>query len=189
MNSRGDKVTRWQPCAAPLRDDRVLRETILAVYQDRYLHYFVNQSTINPRLPIEVRAFRRIDRWRVFLLLTPWMLVRAWVSESATKFAIPQGWSATERDSAPYTLLGPVFNFVVLNSVQKVHLAYERQIGHYFIQPLILSVESYDSARSVYDAWRQLVKTRIQKLAYQKNASKWHSEISRREFFTKLVTT
>lgn len=184
---RYEQAGYWQSCAAPLRDDQALCEAILTVYQDLYQHYFTNLPTINPRLPIELNAFRRIDQWRVFLLLTPWMLVRLWVPEGATGFAVPQGWSAEERDNASYTLLGPVFKLIVLDSQQKVHLAYYRQIGHYFIQPLILSLTAYDSAGAVYHAWRQVIQARIEKLKRLKKTSQWQSEVSRRELFSKLV--
>lgn len=187
MISGYEQAACWQSCAAPLRDDQALRQAVLAAYQDLYQHYFVNLPTINPRLPIEIRAFRRIDQWRVFLLLTPWMLIRAWVPKGNTGFAIPREWSAAERESASYTLLGSVFKLTVLNSQQKVHLAFDCQIGHYLLQSRILSLTPYDSANAVYDAWRQIFQTRNEKLIRQKKASKWQLEISRREFFTKLA--
>lgn len=187
MSGQHEQTTRWQSCTVPLQDDQALREAIVAIYKELYQKYFANLAMINPRLPIEIRAFRRIEQWRVFLLLTPWMLVRVYVSDGAPGIVMPQGWSAAERENASYTLFGPMLELTILDSEQKVHLAFNRQIGHYLIQPLVLSMLTYDSAEAVYDAWRHVIQTRTENMKQLNRCSMWREEVSRREFFTKLV--
>ena len=182
-----DQVTRWQPRASPLQHDPDLIETILAIHRDIYQQHFADEPMINPRLPIEIRAFRRVEQWRVFLLLTPWMLVRVFVPEGDPGVEIPQGWSAAERENAPYMLLGPALELTILGSEQKAHLAFHHQLGHYLIQPLVLSMQRYDSAEAVFDAWRQVIQTRNENMKRYSRRNKWQEEVSRREFFAKLV--
>lgn len=160
---------------------------MLAIHEDLYQQYFVNEPMVNPRLPIEVRAFRHIEQWRVFLLLTPWMLVRVFIPQGDPGVKVPQEWGAAERENAPYTLLGPVLELTILGSEQKAHLTFHPQIGHYLIQPLVLSMPTYDSAEAVFDAWRQVIETRNENMKRLNVRSAWHEEVSRREFFAKLM--
>lgn len=186
MSGNSELTTHWQTCAAPLQDDQALREAVLAVHEDLYQKHFVNLPMINPRLPIEIRAFRRIEQWRVFLLLTPWMLVRVWIPQSVPAIAVPPGWSAAERENASYALLGPALKITIMAGEQKAHLTFDRQIGHYLIQPLVLSMLSYDSAEAVYHAWHRLIQTRNQTIKQVTSQGKWKQEVSRRALFLRL---
>jgi hypothetical protein len=181
-----DQLFQWQP--SPLQDDADLMEAILAIHRDIYQQYFADEPMTNARLPIEIRAFRHIEQWRVFLLLTPWMLVRVLVPEGDPGVEIPPGWSAAERENAPYTLLGPALALKILGSDQKAHLAFHPQLGHYLIQPLVLSMQSYDSAEAVFSAWRQVIQTRNENMKRLSAHSRWQEDVSRREFFAKLVS-
>ena len=66
----------WQLCPPKLARDEALVAEVVAVHEAILNGPLGQDPTLNLALPIESRALRRIEDWRVLLLLTPWMLAR-----------------------------------------------------------------------------------------------------------------
>lgn len=174
----------WQLGPLATAGDAPLVEGIRACFESLYRRHFSEDWLINRNLPVEVRAFRRSEGWAVFLLLTPWMMARVYVPERDPGLAPPAGWSAAERAEAPFVAIGPTLGFAMLGGEQKAHLNYLPELGHFLLQPLVQSMQNYDSADAVFAAWNEVIDTRDRAMEQMKRECLWQREISRREFFS-----
>lgn len=179
----------WQTGAFPVADDQAVIAAVKGCFDEVYRRNFSDDMLVNHALPAEVRAFRRSDGWCVFLLLTPWMMARVFLPERHPGLALPAGWSAAERAAAPFVVIGPLLDFTLLGTEQKAHLNYLPQLGHFLLQPLVQSMESFNSADEVFAAWNEVIKTRDRVMEEQKRECGWQKEVSRREFFSRLMGT
>ncbi len=178
-------MSNWQLLDSPQNDAEVINY-VINIFKEMYRTYFTDELLVNHNLPIEIRAFRHNDIWRVFLILTPWTLARVFLPKSAPKIEIPQGWQVKDRTTAPFTVIGPALPLDILGGREMAHLNYHPKLGHYFIQPLIQSMEQFNSADEAFKAWNEVIKTRDQVIEEQNRHCEWQQEVSRREFFTKL---
>lgn len=174
----------WQAPPAALDDDAALLAAVINVYRAQYHKWFEGALNCNPRLPVEARAQRRIEQWRVLLLLTPWMLARLFVPTTAPAIAVPPDWSAAARGERDDTVIGPAVSFTLLDTVQKAHLNYHPRLGHYLLQPLALAMEEYADADQVFAAWNEVIRTRDENIRKMNRDCPLQAEISRRELFT-----
>ena len=178
-------MSHWQLFDSAKDDDTVVT-TVISVFTEIYETYFINELLVNHNLPIEIRAFRHTDIWRIFLLLTPWTLARVFLPERDPGLKMPPGWEAAERASAPITVIGPAMPLAILGGREQAHLNYHSKLGHYFIQPLIQSMAQFKTPDDAFSAWNEVIKTRNKVIEDQKKSCKWQEEVSRREFFSKL---
>ena len=144
---------------------------------------------LNLALPVEIRALRRIDTWRVLLLLTPWMLARLLFPDEEPELEIPPGWSADERRNADYIVLGPSLGIDLLGQSQQAHLNYHPRLGHYLLQPICLDMKPYASADAVFEAWNQVIRIRDENMEKARRDCPLQKEISRRELFRRIAST
>ena len=110
-------------------------------------------------------------------------MARVFLAEREPDLNIPTGWSEDERSSSPYIVIGPQLDFTILKEKQRAHLNYLPKLGHFLLQPLVQSMERYESADSVFAAWNEVIKTRDRVMEEQKRDCRWQKEVSRREFF------
>jgi hypothetical protein len=176
----------WQLYHPEMQDDEAIISDVIAVFKVLYQQHFAHEPFVNHALPIEIRAFRHTSAWRIFLLLTPWMLARLFMPEQQPKIKLPPGWQARERQTALATVIGPAIPLAILGGQEKAHLNYHPQLGHYLIQPLVQSMTPFNDPQAVFDAWNEVIKTRNQVIENQKKVCRWQQEVSRREFFAKL---
>ncbi len=172
----------WQPTPAALASDGALLHTVEAIYLDRYRRHFAGTLNANPQLPVETRALRRIGPWRLFLLLTPWMMARLLFHDRTAPIDITAECSTAAR--AQGGDIGPAIAFALLESTQKGHLNYHPQLGHYVLQPLVLSMDRYADADAVFTAWDAVIKTRDENMKRKQLHCPMQAEISRREFLS-----
>ncbi len=172
----------WSPGELPNSDDQSVIAAVTKSFGEIYVRHFSNEFQVNHDLPIEIRAFRRSDGWCVFLLLTPWMMARVFLPERDHGLPVPAGWSASERAAAPLVVIGPPLDFTMVGEKLKAHLNYLPELGHFLLQPLVLSMERYESASAVFAAWDEVIKTRDRVMEEQKRECGWQKEVSRREF-------
>jgi hypothetical protein len=177
----------WKLGGWPGQDDQAVIAAVIASFSEVYRTHFSGEWLVNHDLPVEVRAFRRLDGWPVFLLLTPWMMARVFLPERDPGLPIASGWSAAERDKLPFAAIGPLLTFTIMGGEQKAHLNYLPGLGHFLLQPLVQSMEQYASADAVFAAWDEVIKTRDRVMEEQKRECGWQKEVSRREFFARLV--
>jgi hypothetical protein len=178
-------MSDWQILDTTHDDDEVIN-TILAVFTDLYTTHFADELLVNHELPIEIRAFRHTDLWRICLLLTPWTLARLFLPDRPPKMPLPIGWLAEERAKVPLTVIGPAMPLAILGGREMAHLNYLPQLGHYFIQPLIQSMEKFKTPDDAFNAWNEVIKTRNKVIEEQNRECAWQEDVSRREFFAKL---
>jgi len=177
----------WQPLPAELAaDDDALIRAVLDVHTDILWEQLAGDPGLQLDLPVEIRALRRIDTWRVLLLLTPWMLARLLFPDAPPGLRIPPGWSARKRREAPYLVLGPFLNFDLLAQPQQAHLNYQRRLGHYLLQPICLDIRLYKTADAVFDAWGQVIRVRDENMEQAERDCPLQKEISRRELLRRL---
>lgn len=164
----------WQVHPTSLKDDGALVEAILEVHRGLYQSHFADDPLTAHHLPIEVRAFRRQDGWRFCLLLTPWMMVR---------LCFPDGDPAISVSELPgnHVVLGPRCRVPLLGTEQEAHLGHHPRLGHYLLQPLVLSLEGYASADAVFDAWDDVIRVRDENLAKARRECPMQRDISRHE--------
>lgn len=174
----------WQVAPPALSDDEALERAIIEIHEGIYRKHFLDELLVNHQLPIEVRALRRVEGWRLLLLLTPWMLVRIYLPDEDPGIPVPEGWGARERVDAPDVVIGPPVSFELLGTTQKGHLNYHPRLGHYLMLPLIQSMDQLDSPQAVYSAWNEVIKTRDENVKKLKRRCDWQDEVSRREFFS-----
>ncbi len=179
-------MTSWR-IFDPEATDEQLIETILDVYVDLYRRHFVGAFGINHRLPIEIRAFRSFEDWRILLLLTPWHLARFFFPKTPPELEIPPGWDSESRTLAPYEVIGPALSLPLLRSHERAHLNYHPKLGHYLLQPLIQALASYQDADSVFAAWDQVIQVRDRNIAEHRRRCDWQQEVSRRELLAGLL--
>lgn len=173
----------WQTVPDELRNDSALLATVENEHRLIYTRYFKNDLAANHDLPIMTHAFRRLGQWRVFLLLTPWMLARLFVPDSDPGLPIPPDWQPQARIGRDYQVIGPIFDLSLLIGKQKAHLNHSPAIGHYLLHPLILSMLNFQAPEEVFAAWNQVIETRNRNLKKMEKHNPLQEEITRREFF------
>jgi hypothetical protein len=167
-------------------DADTVADAVASCFTRIYRQHFLHEDCANHALPVQVRAFRCTEGWYVMLVLTPWMLARMFLTERAPGLAIPPGWSPSERAAEPYVVIGPAVELPLLGATQPAHLNYDPVLGHYLIQPLVLALARFDCADAVFEAWNDVIATRVRVMEEQKRECAWQREVSRREFFTRL---
>lgn len=167
-------------------DERFLG-LVIEAFKGIYKQHFIDDLWIaNHELPIDVRALRHTDPWRIALVLTPWMLARLFSPLRDPNIELPEGWHASQRSGASYTVIGPPIAFSVLGQQQTVYLNYHPELGHHLIQPLVQSMQRYASAEAVYEAWSEVIRRRDETIRARQLECEWQNEVSRREFFTRF---
>lgn len=179
----------WQLARFPRDDDQAVVEAVTRCFEEIYRTRFQDEWLVNHELPVEMRAFRRNNKWCVFLLLTPWMMARLFLPTHAPGLHPPPGWSAEERADAPFQVIGPLLDFTLLGNAQQAHLNYLPELGHFLLQPLVQNMEGYASADAVFAAWNEVIQTRDRVMWEQQRECGWQKEVSRREFFARLTGT
>jgi len=173
----------WQTVPRDVVTDEALIEAVVAVHRNILRTEMLGAPGLNPGLDVHQRAFRRIEGWRVLLLVTPWMLARLLFPDKPPALRIPAGWTADERRNADYSVLGPPVEFELLGQPQRGHLNYHSALGHYLLQPICLDMEPYRDAEAVFQAWNQVIRTRDENMEKAKRDCPLQKEVSRREFF------
>lgn len=179
----------WCLCSEELTEDQALSAAVVAVHERILTETLAGDPMLNLALPIEVRALRRVEDWRVLLLLTPWMLARLLFPDRPPSLALPEGWSAAERADAEYLVLGPRLNFALFGQSQQAHLGYHDRLGHYLMQPLCLNMETYRDADAVFERWSEVIRVRDENMEAARRDCPMQKEISRRELFRRLRPT
>ncbi|MGE0079675.1 MAG: [NiFe]-hydrogenase assembly chaperone HybE [Thiohalomonadaceae bacterium] len=176
--------TAWQlPPPALLEDDGRLTAAVETAFAELYREVLCDEPTVNHGLPIVTRAFRSIGPWRVFLLLTPWMLARVLIPAEPPALDLPEDWHVSRRAGAAPVVLGPLLTFSLLETPQRAHLNHHPAFGHYLLQPLILAMENYRDADAVFAAWNEVLRTRDENMKRLARDCPMQRELSRREFF------
>ena len=175
-------ATDWQPIPAELADDAALSRLVEELYRDQYRRWHQDSMTANPALPVTTRALRRIGPWRVMLLLTPWMFTRLFIHDERAPLEVPVGWSANQRGERDDTVIGPAVTFTLFDTPQKAHLNYHHRLGHFLLQPLVMAMEQYATADSVFAAWDEVIRTRDENMKRMQAQCPMQENISRREF-------
>jgi len=175
---------QWQMVPDELREDSALLAAIVEEHRLIYDRYFQDELEINHQLPVMTHAFRRLDQWRVLLLLTPWMLARVFVPDSPPDIDIPEKWRTESRKDLPYTVIGPSVDLNLLTGRQKAHLNHSTRLGHYLLHPLILSMSRFQTPEEVFRAWNEVIEARNDNIKKMQRQNPQHEEISRREFFS-----
>lgn len=177
----------WQCPPPELAADDALEQAVLDAHQDILRKQLAGDPMLRFSLPMEIRALRQIDAWRVLLLLTPWMLARLLFPDEPPELTVPPDWSARARRGAPYLVLGPQLNFDLLDQPQQAHLNYHHRLGHYLLQPICLDMSPYESADAVFMAWNQVIRTRDENMEQARRDCPLQQEISRRELFRRFT--
>ncbi|MEJ2344770.1 MAG: [NiFe]-hydrogenase assembly chaperone HybE [Gammaproteobacteria bacterium] len=181
-------MTDWQVGQISGLDDAALAAAVTERFQAIFRNDFADVPFLNDALGIEVRATRRMDEgWRVFLLLTPWMLSRLFLPERDPGLPVPDAWRAEARARTPYVVIGPRISLPLLGGLQQAHINYDATLGHYVVQPLVQSMSGYRSADAVFAAWNDVIAARARVMDEQQRECPWQRELSRREFFGRLV--
>jgi hypothetical protein len=169
-------------------DPAALPSRFATVFQAVYRDHFAGQMGVNDRLPVEAgEAASPEVGWWAFRLLTPWMLTEVLVPTAEPDTDLPPGWSAAERDAAPFTLLGPTLPAPSLGPPLPAHLTFHPELGHFLLRPLVQSLEGYRDAAAVYAAWEEVVAFRQQaQKAQAEAAAQREVPVSRRDFFRRL---
>ncbi len=176
----------WQPVPEELKDDSILLAAVVDEHRQIYTKYFTDDLAVNHGLPVLTHAFRRLDEWRVFLLLTPWMLARLFVPDNDPGLRIPPDWYAQARISRDYLVIGPTFELPLLTGKQKAHLNHSAAIGHYLLHPLILSMTDFNNPEEAFTAWNRVIETRNRNMEKMQKRNPLQEEITRRELFSGL---
>ena len=178
--------SHWHLCPPELDDDDRFLEAVAGVHEELYQKYFLDDPMTNAGIGFQLRAFRRIENWRLVLVLAPWMLARLIVPSRDPGLEIPQAWWEENRGGADYVLLGPKLAFDLLGTRQSAHLNFHRTLGHYLLQPIVLSMAEYRSPEEVFQAWSHVIQTRDHNMEKFRKDCVWQKEVSRREFFGSL---
>ncbi len=176
----------WRICPPALADDEALGRAVVGTHRAVLRDQLSGDPMLNAALGVQLRALRRIEGWRVLLLLTPWMLARLLFPDDRPPLEIPRGWSANERQGSDYLVLGPRLDFVLLGQPQQAHLNYDPALGHYLVQPICLDLAPYRDAAAVFEAWNQVIRTRDENMEKAKRDCPLQKEISRRELFRRI---
>ncbi|MCP3868107.1 MAG: [NiFe]-hydrogenase assembly chaperone HybE [Gammaproteobacteria bacterium] len=173
----------WQGIPETLLDDEKLLAAVIEEHEAIYRRYFLQEPGVNHQLPIRLQSFRRIDSWRLFLVLTPWMLARCFIPDSDPGIPVPDEWLPDARAGRPYQVIGPTCQLELLTGKQKAHLNYSPALGHYLLHPLVLSMSDYESPEAIFQEWNVVIETRNENLKKLRQRSRQQEEITRREFF------
>ncbi len=176
----------WRLSPPGLKDDAAFVDAVRNLHEGVYQSYFAADAAANHALGVQLRAFRRLDNWRLLLVLTPWMLSRLLAPDRDPGLAIPAKWEEECRADADYQVLGPQLKLEILGQSQQAHLNYATSLGHYLLQPIALNMAMYDSAEAVFEAWNQVIRTRDENMEKHRKDCSWQKEISRRELFGRL---
>lgn len=176
----------WQSCPPDLVDDETLGQAVLDVHREILREQLAGDPMLNTALEIQLRALRRIENWRVLLLLTPWMLARLLFPDEPPQLDLPADWSAGERRDADYLVLGPGLSFGLLGQTQRAHINFHPRLGHYLLQPICLDMEPYQDAETVFQAWNQVIQVRDENMEKARRDCPLQKEISRRELFRRF---
>ncbi len=181
-----DDVSLWRICPEDLADDAALAAAVPDVYGSIMGREMAGDPMLNPALGIEQRALRRIEGWRVLLLLTPWMFVRLLFPDESPAIPLPDGWSEEARRDASYLVLGPRIAFTLLGQAQQGHLSFHPRLGHYLLQPICLDMEDYRDVDAVFKAWGEVIRVRDENMEKARRDCPLQREISRRELFRRI---
>lgn len=177
----------WAMYPPALADDAALGTAVLEAHEAILREELVGDPMLNRALTVELRALRRIEGWRVLLLLTPWMLARLLFPDEPPDIPLPDGWSAGDREGAGYLVLGPRMAFQLLGQPQQAHLSYDARLGHFLLQPICLDMEPYSDAEAVFEEWGRVIRVRDENMERAKRDCLLQKEISRRELFRRLA--
>jgi hypothetical protein len=178
--------TNWQTSAIAALDDAGVVQEVEARFRE--IRDALDADALgNPALPVLARAVRRNEGWCVFLVLTPWMLARVFLPQESPALRLPSGWDAIERAGESYQVIGPAVDLVLSTGTQRAHINYDPVLGHYLVQPLVQAMAQFDSAEAVFGAWNTVIATRDRVMAEQQRDCPWQREVSRREFFSRLM--
>ncbi|MBF0419773.1 MAG: hypothetical protein HQL78_06360 [Magnetococcales bacterium] len=127
------------------------------------------------------RAFREVDGWRMFLLLSPYRLVRILVppqdhADTAEWLRLVRGHGASG--------LGPLVSIVVNQGQRKAHVQFHDHLGLHFLEPLVLNVAGFINNDAVFLAHEKIIETRDAIMARTGRVCSTQTEISRRELFS-----
>lgn len=159
----------------------------MAVHEELHVSHFADDPMTNPDIGFQLRAFRRNRDWRLVLVLTPWMLSRLISPLRDPGVELPATWQAERRIHSEFVLLGPKVSFELLGSRQTAHLNFHPALGHYLLQPIVLSMSAYKSPDEVFEAWNHVIQTRDENMEKLRKDCPWQKEVSRREFFGRLA--
>jgi hypothetical protein len=179
-----DDQTTWHRYPDELIADHRLIDTIIQIQQQLQAGPLADAPDLNPLLPIQVRAMRRIESWRVLLLLTPWLFGRLFFPDQAPQLKITPDWFAAIQAYRDHQLLGPACQFQLFNQPQRAHLAIHPQLGHYLLQPLCLDMQTYQSPEDIFGRWNEVIKVRDHTMQQTQRQCLLQRDISRREFVT-----
>ena len=155
----------------------------MGLHEELYTCHFADDPLVNRDIGFQLRAFRHIGEWRLVLVLTPWMLSRLITPLRDPGIEIPAAWQAGNRMDSDFVLLGPKVSFEMLGGRQTAHLSYHPTLGHYLLQPIVLSMTGYKSSEEVFKAWNHVIQTRDENMEKFRKDCPWQREVSRREFF------
>lgn len=181
-----DTADDWRLGAAAGLPDDAFVGAVERRFGQIYDAVFAADPWVNHDLPIELRARRETPPWRVFLLLTPWMLARLFLPRRSPNLPVPPGWRADERADDGYAVIGPAVQVELCGALQAAHVNYDAELGHYLIQPLVQSMEPYAHAEEVFAAWDAVLTTRQRVMDESRRECVWQRELSRREFLARL---
>ena len=173
-------VDVWHMCLTVLRDDVALQAHVIGMLQKDTYRPISQCITSNPCLPVKIYSLRRLDIWRVLLVLTPWMLTYLLIPDRNPGLELPD----KPVGNHEVHLLGPMIEFTVFGNQYKAHLNFDPQLGHYLVQPLILGMERYANAEAVFTAWKKTLTKRLAMHRNRKNFCKQHKHVSRRDILT-----
>ncbi|MBF0136399.1 MAG: [NiFe]-hydrogenase assembly chaperone HybE [Magnetococcus sp. DMHC-1] len=131
----------------------------------------------NPALGHEMRSFRRLAGWILFLQLTPWMLCRVLVPDAAQKMAMER----LEKVLLP--TLGPRISVTVLEETREAHAQYDARQGFFLVQPLVIGLAQYQTADQVFAAWTDVIQFRENVRRERSLTCRWQQDLTRREMF------
>lgn len=181
-----DSGPPWR-LSASAWDDSELLDKILETYQQVY-SVLPREMATNDALPIEIRSLRRVGDWRVLLLLTPWQLARLLFPMRPPSIAQRADWPRIfENLGASPTALGPAFGLDILSGRERAHLAFEPRLGHYFQQILVHDMRRFRTPDAAFVALRAVIAVRDRNIAALQKQCPWQEDVSRREFFSRLV--
>lgn len=177
----------WQLSAVAAGADVAVISSVEARFRQIHEAAFAASMDCNHALPVQVHALRQAEDWWVFLLLTPWMMSRLFLPQRQPRLPLPSGWAAADRQHLAYVVIGPTLEMTLASGVQRAHLNYDAVLGHYLIQPLVQAMEAYQSGDQVFSAWNEVIATRDRVMAEQQRDCPWQKEVSRREWFSRLL--
>lgn len=182
-----DKSTPWQLAAFTGTAAAEFSGAVEDRFRRLHATVFAGSFDCNHALPVQVSALRQVEDWRVFLLLTPWMMSRLFLPLRPPRISLPSGWTAVSRRGQPYVVIGPAVRLTLRTGEQSAHLNHDAVLGHYLIQPLVQAMDGYDSADQVFAAWNEVIATRDRVMVEQQRSCPWQAEVSRREWFSRVL--